>query len=308
MEALARIDSELIERDLDSRTLVSRFLASQDIREISKNAYRNGLDRFLSWAEENSIQQPDRNTILSFKSYLSNQLLAANTINSYLAAVKSFFSWLEGMKLYPDIAKDIKGLPQPKGHLRESLTTTQIQDLLSRMDQSTEIGCRDFALINLMVRTGLRTIEIIRADVADMRQEAGEALLYVHGKGRDSKDAFVLLTDKTLKPLLAYLKRRDSADPSAPLFSSLSDRNRKGRLTTRTVRMIVKRHLREMDLDNRRLSAHSLRHSFATIALRGGAPLLQVKEALRHSSIETTEKYLHNLDRIDKGAERYINF
>jgi len=72
--------------------------------------------------------------------------------------------------------------------------------------------------------------------------------------------------------------------------------------------MLIKRHLRDIDIESRRLTAHSLRHTFATLALRAGAPLIQVKDALRHASIETTRKYLHNLERIEKGAERYIDF
>lgn len=72
--------------------------------------------------------------------------------------------------------------------------------------------------------------------------------------------------------------------------------------------MIVKDNLRKINIDNPKLSAHSLRHFFATQSLRAGAQLLQVKEALRHLSIETTQKYLHAIDRIKNGAERYVDF
>lgn len=71
---------------------------------------------------------------------------------------------------------------------------------------------------------------------------------------------------------------------------------------------MIKESLRKINVESNKLSAHSLRHSFATLSLRAGAPLIQVKEALRHASIETTQKYLHNIDRIEKGAERYIDF
>ena len=305
---LTRPKDQAIVKSLDIPGLVSSFLASQDIRSISKEVYRKGLERFLSWLSQQGIEQPDREAVLEFKSFLQDLNLSANTVNSYLVAVKRFFAYMEGSRLYPDIAKDVKGVRQPSGHLRESLTASQIRELLDTIDLSTVRGKRNFAIINLMARTGLRTIEVIRANIEDVKQEGGEALLFIQGKGRDSKDEFVILTERALKPILAYLKARGKVDAESPLFVSLSDRNSGARLTTRTLRKVVKDHLRTLGLESKKLSAHSLRHTFATLSLRAGAPLLQVKEALRHASIQTTQKYLHNIDRIEKGAERYIDF
>ncbi|MCX6089848.1 MAG: tyrosine-type recombinase/integrase [Candidatus Atribacteria bacterium] len=136
--------------------------------------------------------------------------------------------------------------------------------------------------------------------------QSGEAILWVHGEGQDLKDQFVLLTNETLRPINEYLSTRKNPRDEDPLFISRSNRNFGTRLTTRTVSRIVKSSLRKMGLDSRRFSAHSLRHSFATLALEGGAPLLQVKEAMRHRSIETTMIYAHNRDRVKNGAEKYI--
>lgn len=184
----------------------------------------------------------------------------------------------------------------------------QIKDLLDKINRATIQGVRDYAMLNLMLRTGLRTIVVIRADVGDIRQQSGEAVLWIHGKGRDAKDEFVLLTQDTLKPLYEYIQARGQAEDTRPLFVSMSDRNKNQRLTTRSIRRIVKEHLRDIHLDSDRLTAHSLRHSFATIALLNGAPLLQVKEAMRHNSIETTIVYAHAMDRVSNGAERYVRF
>lgn len=308
MDELTKRQPDEVSRVLPIPELVESFLNAQDIREVSRQAYKVGLARFVSWLSAEGTAQPDRETILRFKKYLIELGLAANTANSYLTAVKRFFTYLEGMRKYPNVAKDIKGIQQPKGHLRESLTVSQVKDLLSQIDTSTLRGKRDFAMVNLMVRTGLRTIEVIRANVEDTRQEGREALLFVQGKGRDSKDAFVILTEKTLNPILAYWKARGKADPGDPLFASISDRNEGERLTTRTIRGIVKAALRKINLESDKLTAHSLRHSFATLSLRGGAELVQVRDALRHASIETTEIYARNLERLEKGAERFIDF
>jgi len=303
-----RINEGGIIKGLDIQELVSSFLEAQDVRRGSKWVYQKGLEKFLTWLTVSQIIQPDRSAILKFKTYLKESCLSANTINSYLVAVKQFFAYLEGLRKYPNIARDIKGVKRPRGHLRESLTIPQVQNLLTQIDTATLQGKRDYAIINLMARTGLRTIEIVRANIEDIKQNTGEALLYVQGKGRDSKDEFVILTEKALKPILEYLSFRGGHAPKDALFVSLSDRNRDQRLTTKTIRMVIKNLLRGINLDNPRLSAHSLRHFFATQSLRAGAPLIQVREAMRHTSIETTQQYLHNLERIKKGAERYIDF
>lgn len=308
MKELEKFDKGKLTRSLHIPELMADFLAAQDVREISRLAYRKGLEKFLSWIAAEGIKQPDREEILKFKAFLKESGLSANTINSYLVAVKRFFAFLEGIRKYPNIAKDVKGVKQPKGHLRDSFTPSQVRKLLDQIDTSALQGKRDFAIINLMARTGLRTIEVIRANTGDMKQKGGEALLYIQGKGRDSKDDFVILTEKTSKPILAYLKARGRIKPEDPLFASSSDRNKGQKLTTRTVRQIVKDNLRKININDPKLSAHSLRHFFATQSLKAGAPLLQVKDALRHASIETTQKYLHNIDRIEQGAERYVDF
>lgn len=296
-----------IQKALNIPDLIGPFLDAQDIRPASKEIYRKGLERFLSWLSSSGIQQPDREAILKFKAFLQGLNLSANTINSYLVAVKRFFAYLEGSRLYPDIAKGVKGAKRSKGHLRESLTAEQIESLLSQFDTLTIQDKRNYAVINLMARTGLRTISVVRADLGDLKYMEREAKLFYQGKGRDDKDSFVLVTQKALKPLSAYLRARGKVRPEDPLFISHSDRNKGKRLTTRTLRRVVKEMLREVDINDSRLSAHSLRHFFATNALKNGAHLLSVSKALGHTSIETTQIYLHEIDRTGKdAAERFV--
>lgn len=310
IQAIVKAEPEVkaLARRLDFSEMIRAFLDSQDIRPVSKEVYRKGLERFLSWLSGNGITQPDRQAVLRFKVYLQEAGLSANTTNSYLIGVRRFFAFLEGERKYPDVAKTIKGVKVKQGHLREAPTLDQAPEILSRIDRATITGKRDFAMINLMLRTGLRTIEVVRANIEDIRQQAGEALLFVQGKGRDSKDEFVLLTEKALRPVLDYLEARGQSKPDAPLFVSGSDRNSGGRLTTRTIRGVSKFYLRKVGLNKKQLSAHSFRHFFATQSLKAGAPLLQVQESMRHASIETTQNYLHNLDRIESAAERFIDF
>lgn len=307
-QSVVKFEERPAGRTLDMPALIENFLSAQDVRPTSKEVYRKGLERFISWSSSNTIQQPDRETILEFKKFMIELDLSANTINSYLVAVKQFFCYLEASGIYPDIAKGVKGVKQPRGHLREALTSSQVQEMLAAINTSTVQGKRDFSMINLMARTGLRTIEIVRADAGDIRKQTDDSLLFIQGKGRDSKDEFVILTKAALRPLKRYFRARASNGQGSPLFVSLSDRNKGQRLTTKTVRTLIKGYLRKINIDSPKLCAHSLRHFFATQSLKAGAPLLQVKEAMRHASIETTLKYLHNHDRIENGAERFIDF
>lgn len=84
--------------------------------------------------------------------------------------------------------------------------------MLASIDRSTEKGMCDFAILNLMLRTGLRGIEIVRANCRDIQTKAGVDVLYVQGKGRASKDNFVVLTPKALSPIAAYLEKRSNVN------------------------------------------------------------------------------------------------
>jgi integrase/recombinase XerC/integrase/recombinase XerD len=224
-----------------------------------------------------------------------------------MVAVRKFFAYAEGMGYYPNIAKGVKGARQSRAHQKDSLTVSQVEELLESVDCSTLQGKRDFALLNLLVRTGLRTIEVIRANIEDIRQEGGEAVLWIQGKGRDAKDAFVLLTNETLAPIYDYLQARGEAEDGDPLFTSASDRNRGERLSTRTIRRIVKDHLRKIGLNSGRLTAHSLRHTAITLSLKAGATVQEAQAFGRHSNINTTLIYAHNIDRIAQAPERKID-
>lgn len=308
---IVKIESEkgAITKALNIAQAVQDFLDAQDIRAISKEVYRQGLNRFLTWQESNQITQPTRNDLLRFKDFLKESGLAVNTCNSYLIATKRFFGYLHSEFGYPDITKGIKGFMQPRGHLREALTDSQVSEMQNKIDISTIQGKRNLALITLMADTGLRTCSIVKLDLRDLKQIGEKAKLFYKGKGRDEKDQFSFLQEDTLKMIMFYLKARGKVRSEDPLFCSHSDRNKGQRLTTRTIRGLIKDLLREINFDDPRLSAHSFRHFFATNSLSNGAEIFAVSKAMGHASIETTQIYLHELDRMGKGAaERFVKY
>jgi len=261
----------------------------------------------VEWVGERGIGQPTQEDILAYKGFLGTQGLSPLTVSGYLVPVRRFFEWAEGMKIYPNVARGIRGAKRSRGFMKDPLTVDQVKALLGDIERDGEGGERDFALLNLLIRTGLRTIEVARADVGDIRQEGGEAVLWVRSKGRDAKDEFVLLTEETLKPIRDYLQARGKIEGAEPLFASVSDRNRERRLTTRSIRRIVKQHLVGVGLISGRLTAHSLRHTAITLALQGGATIQEARALGRHADINTTLVYAHNIDRLLHAPERRID-
>jgi integrase/recombinase XerD len=304
---LIKWESDGVSRPLCLKDTVDQFLTAQDIKETSRDTYRKGLNQFLLWLRGTGITNPDRNTVIRYKAELQGRGLSPYSIGGYIVAIRQFFRWTGGMKLYPDIAEGIKTAKNGRWFHKDPLTLDQIKSLLASIDRTTLTGKRDYALINLLIRTGLRTIEIIRADVGDIRQGGGEALLWIQGKGRDSKDDFVVLTPDTLGPIDVYLKARGNPGKDAPLFASVSDRNDGDRLTTRTIRRIVKDRLRGIGIDSDRLTAHSLRHTAITLSLQAGASIQEAQALGRHANINTTLVYSHNLDRLKNAPERLID-
>jgi integrase/recombinase XerC/integrase/recombinase XerD len=277
---------------------LEQFLATQDVTKGSKITYRNALRQFFSWFIEAQQVNPTRETILKYKEDLDLKGLRPSTRASYLVAVRKFFEWAEGLKIYPNIAKGIKGARRAlKHHQKDALSIAQIKKTLSTIDRSKIQGKRDFALINLLLRTGLRLIEVVRADYKDLDLHGDDALLWVRGKGRDGKDECVVLAEDALRPLLDYLRARKSAIGEAPLFTSLSDRNFGKRLTTFSLSRIIKRYLRLAGINNRRVTAHSLRHTFGVLSIKAGASLYEVQLAMRHTNPGTTEIYLGDIER-----------
>lgn len=286
---------------------IEDFLRSIDIRENSKGTYQRALRQFFTFLCDKTIYDLIDNDILYYKNHLKELGLSAYTITSYLVVVRRFFAWTESKKIYPNIARSIKGMKAPKGFRKECLTGEQTNDLLTQFGLDTLQAKRDFAIINILLRTGLRTIELQRANIGDISQTGGEAKLFIQGKGRDSKDDFVILTQASLKPLRDYLRYRPNTSDNEPLFTSVSDRNNGKRIGTRSLSRIVKNALISAGLDNKKLSAHSLRHTAITSALIAGASLQEVKGMARHTNINTTLVYSHNIDRVTNAPERKID-
>ena len=287
--------------------LIEHFLSAQDVRQTSKQSYCVGLKLFFNWLAAQSITEPTKSDVLAYRNSLLDAGLSTLTINSYLTSIRQFFSWMSINHGTDNVGAGVKGPRPAKGFRKDALTTEQAAQLLATFDTKKIEGLRNFAIVNLMLRTGLRCIEVIWADVGDIEVSQGETILWVWGKGSDHKDEFVVMTPSATAPVEDYLRHRTSNQKQDPLFVSHSRRNEGGRLTTQTVRSVTKAGLRAIGIDSRRYSAHSLRHTGITFSLKAGATLQEAQAMARHSNISTTLLYSHNINRLEHSAERKID-
>ena len=289
--------------------IIGRWMASLDLASGTKETYLSGFKAFCWFVRSTSLDFDEltRDDVKSFKEYLVDEKkLKPATVSGYLASVRSFYAYSEDNGI-ENIAHRVKGVTDSRSFKKEPLTPDQAQRLLASIDRSTEKGMRDFAILNLMLRTGLRDIEIVRANCKDIQTKAGVDVLYVQGKGRASKDNFVVLTPKALSPIAAYLEKRGNVNELDPLFASVSSRNAGERLTVRSISRIAKSALRAIGIDDERYTAHSLRHTAITFSLLGGATERDAQQMARHANITTTMLYSHDIDRIKHAAEREID-
>lgn len=269
--------------------LVDSFILSQDVKQSSRELYRRTLKQYFNWVEKKgySLSQIARPQLLEYKEELLSSGMSSLTVGSYITSVRRFYTWTEANKFYPNIAKDIKSPKRKQQFKKQPLTTDQATKLLGYYQ---ERAVRDYAIVNLLLRTGLRTIETIRANVEDIIFKGSSRVLLIQGKGRDEKDNFVILTDKAYQPIERYLSTR-RATGSEPLFISDSNNNKGGRLTTRTISYIAKEGLKAIGLNEKQFTAHSLRHTTAVNILRAGGSLETAQYTLRHTNPATTQIY-----------------
>ena len=270
--------------------LLLRFAASQDVAPSSRATYLRTVRQFFRWVREQALPLSvlTRVEVLRYREDLLASGMSSLSVGAYLTSVRRFFAWAEGEKVYPNIARDVKGPKRKQQFRKQALTAAKAKEVLSYQDGQ---GLRDHAMLNLLLRTGLRTIEVIRANVEDITYKAGTRVLLVHGKGRSERDAFVILTDTAYQPIADYLATRGKVKAGEPLFTSHSNNSKGGRLSTRTVSGIAKDSLRSVGLDSKEYTAHSLRHTTAVTIMRAGGSIEDAQHVLRHSSPATTQIY-----------------
>ncbi|MBC8479838.1 MAG: tyrosine recombinase [FCB group bacterium] len=288
---------------------ISDFLSFiRDERNYSEHtirSYRSDLLEFESFQlkYETTLPEVDKTDIQNYLSHLSTAGLAARTVARKLATLKSFYKYLvryEIMQVNPAAAVKTPKLPK---HLPNFLREAQVMELLSLNFPDTLAGKRDQSILELFYSTGIRISEMAGIQLKDIQLESRNIRIF--GKGK--KERIVVIGNKAVEVIKTYLTYRNSEITMVssqylfPRARSSKQTSASGSISIKTIYNIVKKHFRRV-FDEKHLSPHTLRHSFATHLLDRGADLMSVKDLLGHSSLSSTQVYTHvQIEKLKKA-------
>ncbi len=263
---------------------ITSLKAEKDVSAHTIRAYSNDLKEFHSFSDKKP-EDIDNLEIRSFLASLHYRKLKKSSISRKLATIRSFYKYLhkEGyVKTNPAKLVSSPRLPKP---LPKFLTIDETFSLMNAPEGDTFKATRDKSVIELLYSSGLRVSELTYLDISDL--DIKESLVRVKGKGK--KERITPVGSNAMTAIKNYLPERISLKKkSQALFLN----NRGGRLTQRSVRRILLQYCRTAGLKGYP-SPHTLRHTFATHLLHGGADLRAIQELLGHSSLSTTQRYTH---------------
>ncbi len=259
-----------VERGASAHTLAAY---ARDLREFEAFLAREGRGRFA---------EADARALRAWLAWLHGRKLARASVARRLSSVRSCFRFLvrRGV-LDQNPARQVRS-PRLARRLPNVLPKDESKELLDRTPEASLAGWRDHAILELLYATGIRVAECCGLDLADLDRRAG--VVRVLGKGKRERE--VPVGEAALAAIEAYLAR--SGRRAGALFANL----RGGRLTPRSVHRLVRWRARAAGLD-RRVTPHTLRHTFATHMLGEGADLRLIQELLGHSRLSTTQRYTH---------------
>ena len=304
-EMIVQGNTAIVAKKTITEDLFNSFIEYLDASPKTVETYTRAVRQFFKYIYENGINQPTREDVIAYREYLKDTH-KPTTVQNYIVAVRLFFQWIEQKGLYPNVAEHIKGAKLDKNHKKDYLTSRQVKKVLETAKEESLQGLRDYAILALMFTGGLRTIEVSRANIEDLRTAGDCEVLYLQGKGHEEKTDYIKLIPEVEDAIRAYLKARGSVDPTEPLFTSTSNNSKGERISTRTVSGIVKTALKNAGYDSDKLTAHSTRHTAVTLALMGGQKLEEVQQFARHKNLATTLIYAHNIDRAKNNCEATI--
>ncbi len=254
------------------------------------DAYSHDIEKLLAYFGEQGIDPlaARLEDLQAFAANLHSIGVGARSQCRILSGVRTFYHYLQVDGYISDDPSELLESPQLGDHLPEVLTTEEVDRLEQAIDLSKWEGQRNKAIIEVLFSCGLRVSELVTLRLSDLYLE--EHFVRVVGKGR--KERLVPISESAIKQLQLWFIDRNLMDikPGEEDYVFL---NRRGAHLTRTMILIMIKRLGEEADISKTISPHTLRHSFATALLAGGADLRAIQAMLGHESIGTTEIYTH---------------
>lgn len=296
------------------RLLIARWsnalglrVSAGELAATTATTYRTGMDKFHRWATKHGGQAPmTADVIREWKAELATNGAKPGSVNTWLAGVRAFYSWaVESGYMTDNPAEHVRGARRSgttARHKRDVLTDREVVRLL---DSPTLP--RDKAIIALFLYEGMRSVEMHRANVGDLRTEGGELVLGVHRKGHaEADDIVVIAHPEAQSALYDWLAVR--GNQAGPMFTSDANRSKGERLSLRAIRWIIKTALRKVGVNSPRKTTHSLRHTALTNVLRNGGTIQQAQGVGGHANPATTGIYAHQMSRVENAGEKLIDY
>jgi integrase/recombinase XerD len=275
-------------------------------RGLSNNtleAYSRDLVRYVDFLTGQRIDRLDRVSpavILQFMTFLKESGLSPRSRARNLAALRSFYKFMVREKFVLDNPTDQVVSPKSLTPLPKTLSPSDVESLLASPKGEAPLALRDRAMLEILYATGLRVSELVSLKLGDLQLDVG----YLTAFGKRSKQRIVPLGEAAVEALLSYLRQgRSSLDKEGSQYLFL---NRSGDgLTRQGFWKIIKRRAIEAGIQ-KKITPHTMRHSFATHLLENGADLRSVQAMLGHADISTTQIYTHvTRERMRQAYEKH---
>lgn len=275
------------------------LLLERGFSENTRLAYRQDIARMLSYLadERKPLSAVVADDIHAFLADLHDLGIAVASQARIVAGIKSFFRYLALEKYLDSDPAELIEKPHVGRSLPEVLTVAEIDSMIASIDAEAAEAQRNRAIVETLYGCGLRVSELVNLEMSQVYLDEG----FVRVTGKGSKERMVPISDVAIEEIRAYLPQR-ACLKIKPGEESILFLNRRGHRLTRNMIFIIIRRLCEAAGIRKTVGPHTLRHSFATHLLEGGANLRAIQQMLGHESIATTEIYLH-LDRTQLRRE-----
>jgi len=284
--------------------------------EVEKNKsqktlenYQHYLNRFLNYFGDIAIKKIDSDQMQDYRVFLNRENfgprsipLSKKTQNYHIIAVRALLKYLSKNDIECLSPEKIELISIPKRTV-DFLEPKEVQDLLASFDTTTVLGLRNKAICEVLFSTGLRISELHKLN---REQFANKETSNVTIKGKGGKSRIVFFSPRALQSIHSYLSKREDMDSALFINQKRKDQSDSYRLSIYSMQEMVRKHAALAGI-NKKVTPHTLRHSFATYLLDNGADIRGVQELLGHSSITTTQIYTHLTNRKLQEVHSKIN-